>query len=290
MTFGISTHLFHNARLDRAHLETIKAHGFDLVEIFATRTHVDYRDRAIILALRGWLGDLGITAATMHAPIFDSFRGGQWGRPLSNASNVAAHRIEAVDETKAALDAARELGCQVVVLHLGLPRGQKIPPGDNDASSMRKSVEAIAAAASAAGVRLALEVIPNDLSTPTALVDLLSGDLDVGDTGICLDFGHAHMMSGTAEAAELLSGHVIATHVHDNNGRSDDHLVPFAGTIDWSATLMAMQKVGYGGLLMFEVADHGDAAAVLTRTVGARRRLQGILDDLLMPLNFGQID
>ncbi|MGE5837570.1 MAG: sugar phosphate isomerase/epimerase family protein, partial [Acidobacteriota bacterium] len=186
MTFGISTHLFHNERLERAHLETIKAHGFDLVEIFATRTHVDYRDRATILALHGWLGDLGITAATMHAPIFDSFRGGQWGRPLSNASNIAANRIEAIDETKAAIDAARALGCQVVVVHLGLPRGQKIPPGDNDASSMRKSLEAIAAAASAAGVRLALEVIPNDLSTPAALVDLLSGDLDVGDTGICL--------------------------------------------------------------------------------------------------------
>jgi sugar phosphate isomerase/epimerase len=288
LTFGISTHLFHNLRLERHHLETLKSQGFDLVEIFATRTHFDYRDRGRVGELRGWLSDLGISVGSMHAPICDTFRNGAWGRPFSNASNVAVSRNEAIDETKAALEAARELGCQIVVLHLGLPRGQKIPPGDNDPGAMRKSLESLAVAAADAGVRLALEVIPNELSTPAGLVDLLSGDLDVGDTGICLDFGHAHMMSGTAEAAELLSGHVIATHVHDNDGRRDDHLVPFAGSIDWTATLMAMRKIGYSGPLVFEVADHGDPAGVLTRTIGARRRLQAILNDLATPMDFEQ--
>src|SRR5262245_27426774 len=137
LKFGVSTHVFHGERLQRAHLETIKAHGFDLTEIFATRTHFDYRDRARIHELQQWLGDLGMTAGSMHAPICDSFRDGRWGRPFSNASNVAANRTEAIDETKASLEAARELGCQIVVLHLGLPRGQKIPPGDNDGSSVR---------------------------------------------------------------------------------------------------------------------------------------------------------
>ena len=48
MTFGISTHLYHGARLDRDHLVEIAAHGFETVEIFATRTHFDYHDdRAI---------------------------------------------------------------------------------------------------------------------------------------------------------------------------------------------------------------------------------------------------
>lgn len=288
MTFGLSTHLFHGQRLDLPHLETIKSHGFDLVEIFATRTHFDYRDAGRVAGLRGWLHDLDLVAGSMHAPIFDGFRNGEWGRAFSNASSSAASRQDAIDETKAALDAARELGCAYAVLHLGVPRGQKIPAGDNDASAVRKSLEAIAKAAAASGVRLAIEVIPNDLSTPAALADLLGGDLEIGDTGVCLDFGHAHMMSGTVEAAETLAGHLLTTHVHDNNSRSDDHLVPFAGTIDWPTTLMAMQKVGYAGPLVFEVADHGGAAAVLTRTVGARRRLQAILDDLVRPLDFQQ--
>jgi sugar phosphate isomerase/epimerase len=288
VTFGVSTHLFHGQRLERAQLETIKSHGFDLVEVFATRTHFDYRDRTRVAELGGWLNDLDLVAGSLHAPIFDAFRDGQWGRAYSNASSHAPSREEAIAETKAALEAARELGCTYAVLHLGLPGGQKLPPGDNDPSAMRRSLEAIAQAAAASGVRLAIEVIPNDLSTPAALAELLGGDLEVGDTGVCLDFGHAHMMSGTVEAAETLAGHLLTTHVHDNNSRSDDHLVPFAGTIDWPTTLMAMQKVGYAGPLVFEVADHGDAAAVLTRTVGARRRLQAILDDLVRPLDFQQ--
>lgn len=288
MNFGLSTHLFHDQRLERSHLETIKKHGFDLVEVFATRTHFDYRDRSRVGELRAWLGDLGMSAGSMHAPICDSFRGGQWGRAFSNASSHAPSREEAIAETTAALDAARELGCVYAVLHLGLPRGQKLPAGDNDPAAARRSLEAIAHAAGASGVRLAIEVIPNELSTPAALADLLGGDLEIGDTGVCLDFGHAHMLSGTVEAAETLAGHLLATHVHDNNGRTDDHLVPFAGTIDWPTSLMAMQKVGYAGPLVFEVADHGDAVSVLTRTVGARRRLQAILDDLVRPLDFQQ--
>ncbi|HYN08093.1 MAG TPA: sugar phosphate isomerase/epimerase family protein [Vicinamibacterales bacterium] len=286
MTFGISTHLFHGQRLERRHLETIKSHGFDLIEIFATRTHFDYRDRTRVAELQGWLRDLGMTANSVHAPICDGFHDGQWGRAFSNASSQTASRQEAIAETTAGLDAARELGCAFVVLHLGLPRGQTIPAGDNDPGAMRRSLETLAEAASAAGVRLALEVIPNDLSTPAALADLLGGDLELDDAGICLDFGHAHMMSGAPEAAETLAGYLITTHVHDNNGRSDDHLVPFAGTIDWTTTLMAMGKVGYAGPLIFEVADHGDAPGVLTRTVGARRRLQAILEDLARPMDF----
>jgi sugar phosphate isomerase/epimerase len=284
--FGLSTHLFHHERLEQRHVEVIRDHGFDLVELFATRTHFDYRDPARIAAMRGWLAASGVEAGTMHAPITDGLRAGVWGRAFSNASTNGAMRQEALDETRAAIDAAAALGCRAVVLHLGIPKGQKIPPGDNDAGAMRRSLETLAEAARGARIRLALEVIPNDLSTPAALASLLEGDLDLDDAGICLDFGHAHMLSGAPEAAEALGGHIISTHVHDNDGTDDIHLVPFSGTIDWIATLAAMWKIGYAGPLVFEVADHGDARGVLQRTVGARTRLQVILKDLAAPIAF----
>ena len=44
----------------------------------------------------------------------------------------------------------------------------------------------------------------------------------------------------------------MTTHVHDNDGRHDDHLIPYAGTIDWDAAMMETQKIGYDGVLMFE--------------------------------------
>jgi hypothetical protein len=49
---------------------------------------------------------------------------------------------------------------------------------------------------------------------------------------------------------------------------------------------MALSKVGYGGPLMLELPDHGNAAAVLERAVSARRRIQAILDDLASPFGF----
>jgi sugar phosphate isomerase/epimerase len=222
----------------------------------------------------------------MHLPICEGFTGGVWGRAYSNATSQAAARDEAVAETVAALTAARELGCRTAVLHIGIPQGQPIGPDDNDPRSASRSLDAIVEASASAGVALALEVIPNSLSTAPALADWLASDHEWGATGVCLDVGHAHLTGGAAEAIELLSGHILTTHIHDNKGRADDHLVPFDGTIDWAATMMAFSKVGYAGPLMFELPDHGDAEAVLAAAVRARRRIGAILDDLAEPFAF----
>ena len=64
---------------------------------------------------------------------------------------------------------------------------------------------------------------------------------------------------------------------HDNNGRGDDHLLPFDGGIDWAAALMATQKIGYDGTLMFEVAAAPSVLAVLDRTRYVRTRFEELL-------------
>jgi len=288
MRFGLSTHLVHGERLERRHLERIAARRFELIEIFATRTHFDYHDLRHAAAVRRWMDDLRLTAWSMHAPICDGFTGGVWGRAYSNAASDSSRRQQAVTETQQSIAAARELGCSTIVLHLGMPSGRATPAGENDVGAMRRSLEPIARACSGAGARLALEVIPNDLATPGALLEWLDSDLELGDAAVCLDFGHAHLMGGAPEAAEALSGYVITTHVHDNTGVSDDHRVPFDGTIDWPLTMMAMVKTGYAGPLIFELPDHGNAERVLEQAVGARRRIQAILDDLAAPLEFAE--
>jgi sugar phosphate isomerase/epimerase len=283
MPFGLSTHLFHGQRLDRRHLETIAAHGFTHVEVFATRTHFDYHDARAVESAREWIASLGLVPWSLHLPICDGFTNGVWGHAFSNASPDARERERAVDETLTAVRAAGQLGCACAVLHLGIPDGQPIPPGDNDARALTRSLETIAAQCDETGVQLALEVIPNRLATPTALLDWLSGDLPLERAGVCLDVGHAQLVGGAPEAIETLGGHIITTHIHDNRGRTDDHLVPFEGVLDWPATVMALAKVGYPGPWLFELPDHGDAARVLDGAVGARHRIQAILDDLMQP-------
>ena len=272
--FGVSTHLFHEERLTREHLVHIAAHDFDAVELFATRSHFDYHDARAIASLGEWLSDARLELHSVHAPVFEAIKGGQWVGPLSNAAADEQRRTKAVAEARAAIDIARVLPYRFLVVHLGMPSGSPIPPGDNQPAAARRCVEEIASLAAAAGVKVAIEVIPNALSSAETLVQLIEDDLDGLDVGICLDYGHAHLMGDLVEAIEAVSGHMITTHMHDNGGRKDDHLVPFSGSIDWDRAMMATQKIGFDGVLMLEVGATADPVDVLRRSAVARERLE----------------
>lgn len=273
--FGVSTHLFHEQRLTREHLVHIAAHGFEAIEVFATRAHFDYRDEQARARLAEWLADTRLELHSVHAPAFDALKDGRWVGSYSNASSDEARRQAALAETDAALALARHVPFRYLVVHLGVPPAGRFPPTDNTAAAARRSVEDIAGMAARANVQVALEVIPNPLSSAAALCHLIEEDLEGVDVGVCLDYGHAHLMGDLGEAIEALSGHLWTTHVHDNHGTRDDHLLPFAGTIDWDAAMMATQKIGYDGALMLEVGDGGgNPLDVLRRAVKARERLE----------------
>jgi sugar phosphate isomerase/epimerase len=131
--------------------------------------------------------------------------------------------------------------------------------------------------AAAVDVGLAVEVIPNELSAPGALAELLESDIDAAGLGICMDVGHARLMGDVVDAIEACSGHLISTHLHDNRGRTDDHLVPGQGIVDWDAALLGFQKVGYDGAWMFELAVAAERRPVLERAVKARERFESLL-------------
>lgn len=272
MHFGLSTQLYHARRLSHDHLAEVAAHGFDTVEIIATRSHVDYHDPAVLDAVAGWLAAEGLRLHSLHAPVMERYDG-TWINPLSIASTDGAARAQAVRETGAALDLARRVPVSVLVVHPGLQDSLLSSSVQNSLDAAMRSIEEIADIASPLGVRVALEVIPNAMSTAEALVNLLDR-LDRPEVGVCLDFGHAHMQGDVIDAIETLSGVLVATHVHDNHGRRDEHLVPFEGTIDWAGALAALQKIGYDGMLMLELAGAEPAAPVLERARQAIARLE----------------
>lgn len=275
MRFGISTHLFHDQRLSRDHLAAIRSRGFDAVEVFATRSHFDYHDAAAIEQLAAWLSETGLALHGIHAPITDRLGAGdQWGEVISNAVPDTTRRQHAVREAGAALNIARTIPADVFVVHLGTPAAKG---GENSRGAALRSAEEICRLAEPVGVRVAFEVIPNDLSSASALVTLLERDLEAPRAGICMDFGHAFLMGEIADAVETAAEHVITTHVHDNRRKQDDHLVPFEGRIDWDSALMSMQKIGYDGTYLMEIANPGSTDAALDAARGARERFERIL-------------
>ena len=275
MRFGISTHLYHDQRLSREHLTEIAAHGFTAVEVFATRSHFDYHDPSAITRLAGWLTETGLALHGIHAPIAQSMGGGdQWGDAISNAVTDPAKRQAAVREADMALNIARQIPTDVFVVHLGTPAVQG---GENNRAAAFRSVEDICRLAEPLATRVALEVIPNPLSDAASLVTMLDRDLDFARTGVCLDFGHAFLMGDVPDTIETVAEHLVTTHVHDNRGKKDEHLVPFEGRINWDMALMAMQKVGYDGTYLMELAATGPAAEVLQKAQTARKKFEQLL-------------
>lgn len=275
--FGVSTHICHGQRLGREHLIDIGAHGFEQVELFATRTHFDYHNTNSIADLQGWLAESRLELHSVHAPVGESFTNGRWGPLLSLASPDPEARDYALAETERAIHIARRIPYKVLVVHLGLPKTAASLPGENSRDAARRSLEALARMAEPLGVALAVEVIPNDLSRPASLVHFVETVAEGLRLGICLDFGHAHMAGDLVDAVETVSEHLVATHVHDNRGRIDEHLLPFDGTIDWPAALTAVQKVGFEGTLMFEVGQQGPARGTLQKLKDIRGRLEKLL-------------
>jgi sugar phosphate isomerase/epimerase len=277
--FGVSSHLYHNYRLSREHLLEVAAHGFERVEVFATRTHFDYQNPAAVADLQEWLADAGLELHGVHAPIGESFEGGRWGPPINIASPDPAVRARGMDETERALQIARRIPFGVLVAHIGLPRSQPAAATENSRDAARRSLDELQRLAAPLGVMIALEVIPNELSRAGSLVHFIETELESRSAGICLDFGHAHMDGDLIDAVETVSGHLVTTHVHDNRGRTDDHLLPFEGTIDCPGAMTAIQKVGYDGTLVLEIAAHGSAKDTLQRARKARERIERLLAD-----------
>src|SRR5258706_16094143 len=94
------------------------------------------------------------------------------------------------------------------------------------------TIEHLRAFAKPLGVTMLVENIPNELSTPEKLVEMIRTS-HFDDVGVCFDFVHAHIASAVAPDFETVRDYVRSTHVHDNDRNQDSHLWPGEGTIDW---------------------------------------------------------
>jgi sugar phosphate isomerase/epimerase len=278
-SFGVSTHLYQRSRLNRDHLIEIGSFGFRSVEVFATRAHFDYHNESAVADLQQWLAEAGVELHSVHAPVGERYAAGRWNEPLSLACANREARARAMAEAERALQIARRIPFKVLVTHLGVPRWMPTAAADNSRDSARRSVEELSALAEPLGVQIGVEVMPNELSRAGSLVHFVEQVVDTADVGICLDLGHAHLDGDVGEAIETVSEHLVAVEVHDNNRRSDDHLVPFDGSIEWASALTSVQKVGYDGPLIFEVVGRGSTKEILARARKAREKMERLLAD-----------
>ena len=252
MQHVLSTHLFLRHRLTTVWLERIWSAGFSGVEIFCARQHVDYRDKAQITELGHWFRDSTLTVHSLHAPVYSD---DVWGRSGPHAviditEPMKARRLAAVDEIKRAIEIAELVPFRYLIMHLGM-QGQEMDENRWDAGF--SALEELKVFAGQRGVELLLENIPNALSHAQRLNDFLA--ITHLNLGYCFDVGHAHMARGVAYEFDLMKDRIKSTHIHDNDGKEDQHLFPGWGTIDWPKTMALLQSRGDQFALLLELND-----------------------------------
>jgi sugar phosphate isomerase/epimerase len=240
-------------RLHPGILDGLARAGVQAIEIFAARQHLDYANRkAHVKEIAEWFRGSGVPLSSVHSPLYADY---EWGRagapPINLASTDRAGLVEAMDEVKRALEIAEQIPFRFLIQHLGLPNESF---SEKKFESAMTSIEHLRAFAKPLGVRILLENIPNDLSTPERLMEMIH-TAHFDDVEICFDFGHAHLMGSVSGAFEIVRKLVRSTHVHDNAKLQDSHLWPGNGTIDWKEAMALLRSAPQSPPVMLELAE-----------------------------------
>ena len=200
-------------------------------------------------AMRTLFDDLGLHVPQMHGPMFNVC-----GPPEEVRPNMELARR--------AVRWAGVLGIERYVFHPG-----SSPWAEEEAAWARvreqnaQHIGSLAECGREGGVKIAVENTCDGPSKGRREFGAIPAELlwivrhtDAQRVGICWDTGHACIQQlDQAQALAALGPHLIATHVQDNDGRSDQHLLPFEGTIDWANLMGGLRAIGWEGLFNLEV-------------------------------------
>lgn len=276
MDHVLSTHVFVNHRLTVAWLSRIQQAGIPAVEIFCARQHLDYRDKAQIAELGHWFRDSELKLHSLHSPMYTDEI---WGRSGPHAvvtitEPVKAQRLKMVDEIKRAIEISEVIPFRYLIQHMGVG-GEEFEMRKFDAAF--SALEELSLFARQRGVEILLENIPNELSSAERLRQF--EELTHVGLNYVFDTGHANMGEGVEQAFELMKGRIRSTHVHDNDGKSDQHLFPLAsegGTIDWKNTMQLLRSADGQYPLLLELKEKPDFPNPLETVQGVFKKLEEI--------------
>jgi sugar phosphate isomerase/epimerase len=113
------------------------------------------------------------------------------------------------------------------------------------------------------------------------LIDYLDHPL----IGACWDTGHAKLMNhDQASCLSALGRRLKALHIQENDGRNDDHMLPFANGregVDWNQVVKGLSDAQFAGPFTYEVhnAFHAVPDALLDDTLRHAARVARYLSD-----------
>ena len=249
---GISSGLFYHKDII-GNLDSIKNAGFSHIELWAGAakwgkdTHFDYNDQEIIHKIKTRLSLLKLDVCSINAPC---------SALLDISSMDEMQRSIAVAEIKKAITLCEFFKAEYVVVH---PCVKTFPLTDIDfvkkkMNLIKKSLRTVVDHAMLHEVKVACENPSPHLFGGWAS-DLLELIMDYPQQymGICLDTGHANIITDPSAYLTEISERLFTLHVSDNDGTYSAHLPPGAGNINWDKFAYTLKDIGYKGIFMLEI-------------------------------------
>lgn len=201
----------------------------------------DYRNVAELQKLLQVIGASGVRVHSIHAP---------FGPALDISDPDDSIHERGVSALIDAIELASVIDADKVIVHASdRVKGDAARQMERARGVLRE----MGAIASESGIILALENLPPGYlgHTPEEILSLLNG-ANRESVAVCFDSGHANLSGHFAEFASALLPIAVTTHLHDNDGSGDQHLLPGLGNIDWPAFAYIYKVLGCKARIMLE--------------------------------------
>ena len=207
-------------------LEIIKEHGFDGVMLGFSE---EYKHIQFELADK-----FGLAVENVHSP-FDRMNS-LWEK---RSDSTAIY-----NRTADCIRICAENNVSKIVVH---PTDGLVPPQVTVFGM--KNFDGLISTAANYGIKLLFE----NIQLPDFL-DVLFGKFGVSESvGFCYDVGHENCFTKGDDRLMKHGSLLEALHIHDNDGNSDSHMLPFDGNINYEPFAKKLKTLGYEGALSLEV-------------------------------------
>jgi sugar phosphate isomerase/epimerase len=158
-------------------------------------------------------------------------------------------RQSGVELVKNRVDLAAAFGSPDIVMHIDITDDvfRSIDAEEAFFAPLWTSLEELQPYCLKQGVKIAVETLfCASAQSFLLLYDRLFTRFPAEFLGLCLDAGHWEMIEpGSCSVLEQFGNRLITTHINDNFGATDDHMLPFDGRIDWDSITRAIAATKY---------------------------------------------
>jgi sugar phosphate isomerase/epimerase len=234
---SISTSFNFNIKI-KDQLPMIREAGFTHVCLGGKPEHTGYLDKKGIVELKKLLDDNNLKVCTVHAPFPREFALSCLDEEIS---------FKSMDLLKRCIDSSLYLNAGALTFH---PLNEEQPFSDKSKEILITRIYQLLEYIGYEKLYLTIENLPSQAAREIAIYAL--EHVTHEKLKFCFDTSHDNLIPPSFEILKQFGNRLFSTHISDNYGKGDDHLLPFMGTYDWERFAEVFPAESFKGVFLLE--------------------------------------